>query len=286
AEPEQDTERALTAFRERAYPRRARRRIFEAVGTTLLLAALVVGIGAAFNVKAQKVPKFVTGTRPAGMADCATGDVKVSSAFGLGQTEAILFDLTALRQPCWFAKNVRLTITQNNPSNFSRAAEAGILPVQTNPSVVELKGVVPKSTHSGNETDGLGVSWTWSNWCSATIIPFFQIETYTDERSISGFGWEYPAPPPCINGSKPSTLELGADKNVLQSARSIDERGVPIVVRPYSGLTNVRLISIRGVYKIDERTLWADFDEPPCLALDHARVVEDANAVTIFVYLG
>ena len=286
AEPAEDNERALNAFREHAYPRRSRRRVFEAVGTTLAVAALAVGVTAVLRVSPKKSAGFVSPTRPAGIADCTNDDVKVSSAFGLGGTEAILFSLTAVHEPCWYDKTVRLTITQKNPSHYTNIADAGVLPVRANPSVIELKGVVPKSTHSGNETNGLSLSWKWSNWCSETLIPSFQIDTYTNESSVGGFGWEYPTPPPCTDASKPSTLDLGADKDVLQGARSLDDRGVPIEVRPYPALTSVRLVSVRAVYKLDDMTLLTDFDEPPCLAFDHVRVVEDNSAVKIFTYLG
>ena len=290
AEPEQDTERALTAFRERAYPRRARRRIFEVVGATLAVAALAVGVTAVLRITPKKSAGFVNPSRPAGMADCANDDLKITTAYDTSLTdETIVFRFTSVHKPCWVNEKIGVTFTQRNPAKSAGIQGAGILPVQGFHSApVTMQGVVPAGRPTGNERHGLTVSWLWTNWCGDGSGPFVTFADYSAQGVKSDFTYTYniPSVPSCTDRSKPSVLRAGASDTSIAGARSLDEPGPPFIVQPAGGLTNVTLVSTTGVYKLDDRTLLAVVAEPPCLVLDHATASETANQVAIYVYLG
>src|SRR5262249_42307363 len=88
-EPAEDSQGSLDAFREHAYPRRARRRVVQAIAGTLAVAAILAGITTAVVNSAQKAPGFITPI-PSNVPACHQGDVQLvteeadHSKFGLG----------------------------------------------------------------------------------------------------------------------------------------------------------------------------------------------------------
>ena len=108
AEPVQDSERALHAFREKEYPRRTRRRVLESVGTVLAAAAIVAGSTAVVHSLSSRSAGYVS--RPPGMPSCTNDDLRISTAYGPGGMVDIEYAYTSVHKPCWVDQRIRLTI--------------------------------------------------------------------------------------------------------------------------------------------------------------------------------
>src|SRR5438128_12524101 len=90
-EPVGDPARELEKFRAGAYPRRARRRVVEAVVGTIAAAAIIAGATTAVMSSAGKGPPFIA-PEPTGIPACRPGDVQpilaTEGLIGSGRSKA------------------------------------------------------------------------------------------------------------------------------------------------------------------------------------------------------
>lgn len=204
AEPVQDSERALHAFREHAYPRRARRRVLQGIGAVVVVGAIALGATTVTRNLAGRPNGYIE--RPKGMANCTNENLHLSSGLSGGPEMTIQTALTAVRTPCWVDVPVRLTITRNgSTAQFT----ADPLPIQGNGTTIRLRGVVPVGPlgHPAAAAPVLAVSWAWTNWCGHIKSMFFEFKTLDDGFSyINSLGWA-PGNATCVDSSKPSVLK-------------------------------------------------------------------------------
>ena len=200
AEPVQDSERALYAFREKAYPRRARRRVLESVGAVIAAAAIVAGGTVVVRNLSNKSTGYVS--RPPGMPLCVNDNLQIATGYGGGPTMEIEAAFTAVHKECWMDETIQLTISKGGNVPLLQAQVLG------NGSTIHLRGVVPvaRAGHPAAGADVLGARWGWRNWCGADMNPFFEFRPLSQ-----GFTYSYrtdsaPSYATCTDRTKRSEL--------------------------------------------------------------------------------
>jgi len=212
AESVQDSERALHAFREKAYARRTRRRVLESVGTVLAAAAIVVGGTTVVRNLSSRPAGYVS--RPPGMPTCSNDDLRISTAYGAGSTVDIEYAYTSVHKPCWVDQRIRLTIR----------ASVGVLPPATtlpvdidgNGSAIRIRGVVPSYGFGKQPTLGspvVGATWRWTNWCGGFRDLTFEFSPIDD-----AFTYQY-----MLDRAPAGTCADRAVRSALQPLGSVDQ---------------------------------------------------------------
>lgn len=204
AEPVQDSERALYAFKEKAYPRRARRRVFESVGAVLAAGAILAGSTAVVRNLSKQTPSQLA-SRPPGMPTCTNDTLKITAGFTGGPVMAIETAFTSLGKECWIDDRVRLTISSNGFGGNDPLASL----IQGNGSVIRVRGVVPVGSVNGHPSEGarvLGARWGWKNYCGKVTNPFFEFTPLSDAFSYTHQLAQAPRFVECVDRSKPSEL--------------------------------------------------------------------------------
>ena len=215
ADPTDNTELQLAAFRRNAYPRRTRRRVLESVGSVLAAAAIIAGGTAVVRTLSNRPAGYAA--RPPGMPTCSNENLHLSTGLTGGPTMAVETALNAVRTPCWVDVRVRLTITRNGSTDQSNAEP---LPIEGNGSIIRLRGVVPVGPigHPSAAANVLGVRWAWSNWCGHVKSMFFEFKPLGSGFSyINSLGYG-PTIATCVDKSKPSVLRPLGQVNEMNDA--------------------------------------------------------------------
>ena len=284
AEPVQDTQRALEAFREHAYPRRARRRIIEGIGATLAAAALIAGVTATLLNSTRKASFIIPGPGDAPL--CRASDVQAvtegldHNQFGLG--------FISSKATCRIDETVAPKVTSNRLS-FVTTAPVHLLDVRGNGGPVKFTGIVSP----GSE---LSIVWTWTNWCGpdrSFSLSFNRISGLTDlGNDEPGNYGSFATVPPCHDPSKPSVMSAGpATLTPLPSGSSSSAPVYdhnPHIITPRSGLTNLVRSPINQILvRPDDKTLIVSFTHSVgCRLFARIEVQQDAHGVTIGIYVG
>lgn len=212
AEPVQDSERALHAFREKEYPRRARRRVLESVGAVLAAAAIVAGSTAIVHNLSRRPAGYIS--RPPGMPTCTHDDLRISTAYGARGTVDIEYAYTSVHKPCWVDQRIRLTIR----ASTGVLGPATTLPVDIdgNGSAIRIRGVVPAYGFDKQPTLGspvVGATWRWTNWCGTFRDLTFEFAPIKD-----AFTYQF-----MLDKAPAGTCTDKAERSQLQPLGSVDE---------------------------------------------------------------
>ena len=288
-EPAGDAERALTAFREHAYPRRARRRVLEAVAGGLAAAAIVAGATTAVVNSAEKRPGFITHI-PSDAPACREADVQ--SVTGAGDADSFSLSVFSTKGACKIDETFVPFVT-SNALRFVSLEPVHLLEIRGNNVPIGLTGIVPAESSNAMLT----ISWTWTNWCGpdrSFTLSFHRIsgqtEVLKDAFASSG---TFASVPACIDPSKPSIMLASPAALTTRESSSSSPTGPlydqhPHIIAPRSGLTNlVRSPVDQVLVRPDDKTLIVSFTHGVgCREFARIDVSQDANGVTISPYVG
>jgi hypothetical protein len=204
AEPAQDSERALHAFRGKAYSRRGRRRMFESVGAVVVAAAIALGSTAVVSKLSSKATGYVS--RPPEMPTCSHDDLILSPTFSAGPAVVVEYAYTSVHKPCWIDEQIRLTLSGTR----GVLSQTGSFPLNVigNGSIIRIRGIVPAYGFNKSPTLGspvLGIAWQWTNWCGDLHDTVFQFDPLKNGEVFQYLMEKQPSHS-CADKSKPSEL--------------------------------------------------------------------------------
>jgi len=300
-EPTQDAQRSFDAFRENAYPRRARRRVVQAIAGTIAVVAIIGAATTAVVSSARKAPGFIHPI-PSSIPVCREGSVQPVQVFGgpiaNGRSRAyyVSYSVYSNGAACRIDETLAATLTSNSIEYgaLHNGAKPPLLSIQGNQSPGRLAGVVParSATAALPGSPALSISWVWTNWCGPdrSFSETFKRLSGSTIINPEGDMGTIPIVPTCNDPSQPSVLTVTpASTAPLPAFNASDSMDLnPRLIQPTAGLTNLSTVAVDQVLvEPDGRTLLVSLVHgDQCSIFARVDTVESASSVRLTIYVG